>query len=103
MAFHRLIVEASGNELLLSLWEAVVLESRFRKTLSKIGEEQLVDFGQAHLPVLKELAAGDGKSAGKLLKGLICKYHGLKLRRLIPVSSPLCLLSFALPISGVAS
>jgi DNA-binding GntR family transcriptional regulator len=77
ITFHRLIVEASGNELLLSIWESVVLESRFRKTLSKIGEEQLVDFGQAHLPVLKQLADGDGKSAGKMLKGLICKFHGL--------------------------
>jgi DNA-binding GntR family transcriptional regulator len=77
MAFHRLIVEASGNELLLSIWESVVLESRFRKTLSKIGEGQLAEFGQAHLPVLKQLADGDGKAAGKLLKGLICKFHGL--------------------------
>jgi DNA-binding GntR family transcriptional regulator len=77
MAFHRLIVEASGNEQLLSIWESVVLESRFRKTLSKIGEEQLLEFGQAHLPVMERLAEGDGKGAGKVLKGLICKYHGL--------------------------
>ncbi|HEY9773794.1 MAG TPA: GntR family transcriptional regulator [Planktothrix sp.] len=77
MAFHRLIVEASGNEQLLSIWESVVLESRFRKTLAKIGEGQLAEFGEAHLPVMERLAEGDGKGAGKLLKALICKFHGL--------------------------
>lgn len=78
IAFHRLIVEASGNELLQSVWESIVLELRFRKTLDKIGETRLVEFGSAHLPVLDCLKAGDGKAAGKALKGLICKYHGLE-------------------------
>ncbi len=77
MAFHRIIVEASGNELLKSIWESVVLESRFRKTLNKIGEGMLVEFGNAHLPVIDRFKDGDGKGAGKTLKGLICKYHGL--------------------------
>ncbi len=78
IAFHRLIVEASGNELLQSLWESVVLEMRFRKTLDKIGEGRLLEFGEAHLPVLDCLKEGDGKAAGKALKGLICKFHGLE-------------------------
>lgn len=77
MAFHRLIVEASGNEILQSTWESIVLEFRFRKTLDKIGEGKLVEFGSAHLPVIDRLKDGDGKGAGKALKGLICKYHGL--------------------------
>lgn len=78
IAFHRLIVEASGNALLQSLWESVVLETRFRKTLAKIGEERLVEFGTAHLPVIDRLREGDGKGAGKTLKALICKFHGLE-------------------------
>ena len=76
--FHRLIIEASGNQLLSSIWESVVLESRFRLTLKKIGEEQLCEFGEAHLPVLEAIKKGDGQAAGKLLKELICKYHFLK-------------------------
>ncbi|MBS1989815.1 MAG: GntR family transcriptional regulator [Cyanobacteria bacterium SZAS LIN-3] len=76
--FHRLIMEASHNSLLLSIWESVVLESRFRMTLKSIGENQLTEFGQAHLPVLEALKNGNGKEAGKLLKNLICKYHFLK-------------------------
>lgn len=77
MAFHRIIIDASGNEVLKTVWESVVLESRFRKTLTKIGEGMLVEFGNAHLPVIDRLKDGDGKGAGKTLKGLICKYHGL--------------------------
>jgi DNA-binding GntR family transcriptional regulator len=76
--FHRLIMKASQNSLLLSIWESVVLESRFRMTLKTIGENQLTEFGQAHLPVLEALKNGNGKEAGKLLKNLICKYHFLK-------------------------
>ncbi len=73
--FHRLIMEASGNQLLLSIWENVVLETRFRRTLSRIGEEQLVEFGEAHLPVIDALKAGDGEKAGAILNHLICKFH----------------------------
>jgi DNA-binding GntR family transcriptional regulator len=76
--FHRLIVEGSQNALLLSIWESVVLESRFRLTLKSIGEDQLSEFGTAHLPVIEALRIGDGKAAGKLLKNLICKFHFLK-------------------------
>lgn len=76
--FHRLIMEASGNQLLLSIWESVVLETRFRRTLSRIGEDQLVEFGEAHLPVIDALNAGDGKMAASILKNLICKFHFIK-------------------------
>jgi DNA-binding GntR family transcriptional regulator len=75
--FHRLIIEASKNQLLLTIWESVVLESRFRLTLNRIGDEQLSDFAEAHLPVLEALKKGDSKLAGKLIKGLICKFHFL--------------------------
>jgi len=73
--FHRIIMEASNNHLLLSIWESVVLESRFRLTVKSIGENKLCEFADAHLPVLEALRLGDGKAAGKLLKNLICKFH----------------------------
>lgn len=73
--FHRIIMTGSKNSLLLSIWESIVLESRFRLTLKKIGEDQLCEFGHAHLPVIDALRKGDGKAAGKILKNLICKFH----------------------------
>lgn len=77
--FHRIIMESSQNELLLSMWESLVLESRFRLTVKRVGEEQLCEFGAAHLPVIDALRRGDGKSAGKLLRDLIHKFHFLKM------------------------
>jgi len=77
--FHRIIITGSQNSLLLSIWESVVLESRFRLTLKSIGEDQLGHFGQAHLPVIDALRNGDGKAAGKLLRNLICKFHFVKI------------------------
>jgi len=76
--FHRMIVQQSDNQLLLSIWESVVLESRFRITLKQIGEEQLEEFGKAHLPIIDSLNKGNGQMAGKQLKLLICKFHFLK-------------------------
>lgn len=76
--FHRIIIEASGNQLLLSIWETVVLENRFLRTLNRIGKEQLIEFGEAHLPVIDALRDGDGKKAAMLLNHLICKFHFLK-------------------------
>ena len=78
-AFHRLIMQAADNQLLLSIWESVVLESRFLRILAKIGGENLVEFGDAHLVVLDALEKGDGKTASKTMRNLICKFHGLKL------------------------
>ncbi|MBC7997134.1 MAG: GntR family transcriptional regulator [Leptolyngbya sp.] len=76
--FHRIIIEASGNQLLLSIWETVVLENRFLRTLNRIGKDQLTEFGEAHLPVIDALRDGDGKKAAMLLNHLICKFHFLK-------------------------
>lgn len=76
--FHRIIIEASGNQLLLSIWETVVLENRFLRTLNRIGKDQLTEFGEAHLPVIDALREGDGKKAAMLLNHLICKFHFLK-------------------------
>jgi DNA-binding GntR family transcriptional regulator len=76
--FHRIIMQSSQNQILIAMWESVVLESRFRLTLRRIGEDQLTEFGKAHLPVIDALKKGDGKAAGKLLKNLICKFHFAK-------------------------
>lgn len=73
--FHRIIMEASDNQLLLSIWESVVLESRFRMTLKSIGAERLETFGQAHLPVIDAIKDGAQDKVGSILKNLICKYH----------------------------
>lgn len=79
MEFHRLIVEAAGNELLSSLWNSVVLESRFIATLRvRIGEHELERLADAHLPILEAIRTGDATKAGQLARDLICTFHSRK-------------------------
>ncbi len=80
MDFHRKIVDASGNQLLSTMWNSVVLESKFRFTLiHRIGEDELENLAAAHVPILDALRAGNGKEAGELARNLICTFHSRKL------------------------
>jgi DNA-binding GntR family transcriptional regulator len=79
MEFHRKIVNASGNQLLANMWNAVVLESKFRFTLiHRIGEDELENLAAAHIPIMNALKEGDGIKAGELARNLICSFHSRK-------------------------
>jgi DNA-binding GntR family transcriptional regulator len=79
MEFHRLIVHAGENQLLSSLWDSVVLESRFLATIkSRIGEDELERLAEAHEPIIKALHDGDAAKAAKLARDLICTFHSRK-------------------------
>jgi DNA-binding GntR family transcriptional regulator len=66
-AFHRTIVEASGNCVLLRLWESLAFETRVRILLgwSAIDLEQVKTSYQA---ILTALERGDPRAAGRLLR-----------------------------------
>lgn len=65
-AFHRLIVEKSGNTVLLRMWESLSFETR---TLTRLHRPEANPALEAatHLPILEALEAGDGQMAGDLL------------------------------------
>jgi DNA-binding GntR family transcriptional regulator len=65
-AFHRQIVEASGNSILLRVWDALGAEIRTQAFLS---QEKLspLDAEKLHQSIIDALEKGDGKGAGKLL------------------------------------
>jgi DNA-binding GntR family transcriptional regulator len=65
VAFHRSIVAAAGNELLLKLWDSLHLEIHTRITLSEPG----IDFmaaAESHQPIVDAIGAGDVESACRL-------------------------------------
>lgn len=79
MEFHRKIVEAADNEILLQMWTTVASESRFRLTLrNRIGESELENLAAAHVPILNALRTGNGVEAGVLARTLICTFHSRK-------------------------
>jgi len=76
MEFHRRIIDAADNHQLTKVWNAVVLESKFRITLKhRIGESELENLAQAHVPIMDALEEGDGEKAGRLARDLICTFH----------------------------
>lgn len=66
-SFHRMIVEASGNRILLRTWESLAFDARIQIWLAK-GRVSLSKAQEDHWPVMEALEAGNGKLAGKLLR-----------------------------------
>src|SRR5262245_1154906 len=63
--FHRIIVAAAGNELLLKLWDSLHLEIHTRVTLSEPG----IDFmkaAESHQPIVDAIRAKDVERACRL-------------------------------------
>lgn len=65
VAFHRMIVAAARNDLLLRLWESLHVETHTRMTLLGRG----IDFmavAESHQPIVDAIAAGDVEAACRL-------------------------------------
>jgi DNA-binding GntR family transcriptional regulator len=67
VAFHRLIVEASQNTILVEVWRSLRVEARTLVTALKAGldSEEIVAM---HEPVLAALCSGDAERAGRALR-----------------------------------
>ena len=66
-AFHRLILEASGNCVLLRLWESLAFETRARIRLGS-GAIDLAHAETSYEAILTALERGDARAAGRLLR-----------------------------------
>src|SRR4051794_31516182 len=73
VAFHRLIVEASGNRTLQELWYSLHVGLRTTITLIKHVEE-LGEVAESHVPVLEALHAGDAGRSGRALREHVESY-----------------------------
>ena len=65
--FHRGIVEAADNKVLLQTWDSLGFDVRLRIMLAR-KEPDLPRFAACHDPILDALEAGDGSTAGRLLR-----------------------------------
>jgi DNA-binding GntR family transcriptional regulator len=66
-AFHRLIVEAAGNRILLDLWRTLRVEARVVVTALKT-DIDLHELAELHRPLLEALREGSPEKAGGALK-----------------------------------
>jgi DNA-binding GntR family transcriptional regulator len=79
VAFHRLIVEASGNRILLDVWASLRVEVRTIITALKTGIDHH-ELADTHEPVLEALTAGDPERAGRAIRRHIEEFGELLLR-----------------------
>jgi DNA-binding GntR family transcriptional regulator len=68
LEFHRGIVLASDNQILIDSWDRLSFEGRVRLHLRRRHEPSLVDRAREHDAPLDALEAGDGITAGRLLR-----------------------------------
>lgn len=78
VAFHRLIVEASGNRILLDVWTSLRIEARTIITALTTGIDHH-ELAATHEPVLEALAAGDPELAGAAIRRHIEEFGELLL------------------------
>jgi DNA-binding GntR family transcriptional regulator len=77
--FHRLIVEASGNRILLDVWESLRVEARTLVTALTTTVDPY-EIAELHEPVLAALAARDPERAGRALRRHVEHFGELLLR-----------------------
>ena len=67
LVFHRTIVEAAGNSVLLRMWNSLTLEAGFPLQVwqSRFDYQRMAG---EHGPIIEALEQGSGKRAGKLLR-----------------------------------
>jgi DNA-binding GntR family transcriptional regulator len=65
--FHRMIVEAAQNRILLRNWDSLAFEARIQMRLMK-GKLNLSQVQEAHWTIIEALGEGHGTSAGRLLR-----------------------------------
>jgi DNA-binding GntR family transcriptional regulator len=65
--FHRMIVEAADNRILLRSWNSLAFEVRIQMRLAK-GKLNLSQVQEAHWEIIKALDEGNGSTAGRLLR-----------------------------------
>ena len=65
--FHRAIVRASGNAVLLKVWESLGFEIRTRMTMDYLNTVDPVKIAMEHLPIAEAIGEGQMERAACLL------------------------------------
>ena len=67
VAFHRAIMEAAKNRLLLNIWQSLQIETRTTITMLTEGLD-LVEIAASHQPIVDAIAAGDAETAARVAR-----------------------------------
>jgi DNA-binding GntR family transcriptional regulator len=67
VVFHRSILEASQNDVLLRVWDSMIFDIRIRAAIGKVVSD-LPEVVESHRPIVDALERGQGREAGLLLR-----------------------------------
>jgi sigma-B regulation protein RsbU (phosphoserine phosphatase) len=65
--FHRVILRASENDVLLRVWDTLSVDLRMRATIGKV-TQNLPEVVESHQPIVEALDRGQGQEAALLLR-----------------------------------
>lgn len=77
--FHAIIVEASGNVVLLETWQTLRVEARSTVTMLRAGIEPQA-MAESHVPILEALRSGDGELTATRIAEHFDYYRNLVIR-----------------------
>jgi len=83
VAFHRAIMEAAGNSVLLALWTSLLVETQSAVTLNAT-PLPLAEVAASHLPILEAIEAGDAERAATLSRAHQAAFTGVAHRAVSP-------------------
>jgi serine phosphatase RsbU (regulator of sigma subunit)/DNA-binding GntR family transcriptional regulator len=67
VTFHRRILQASGNEVLLRVWDSLAVDLRIRGAIEWVSRD-FPEVVESHQPIVDALEKGRGREAGLLLR-----------------------------------
>ena len=67
VTFHRSILQASRNEVLLRVWDSLAVDLRIRGAIGKVSKD-FPEVVESHQPIVDALEKGRGREAGLLLR-----------------------------------
>ena len=67
VAFHRSILQASQNEVLLRVWDSLAVDLRIRGVIGKVSRD-FPEVVESHQPIVDAFEKGRGREAGLLLR-----------------------------------
>lgn len=67
VTFHRTIMEAARNRLLLNIWQSLQIETRTTITMLTEGLD-LVEIADSHQPIVDAIASGDAERAARVAR-----------------------------------
>jgi len=65
--FHRIILESSGNKVLLEVWETLNVQTRTITNVTR-SRRNLTELAESHLPIIDAITSGNPDKANKVAK-----------------------------------